>query len=182
MLMATISSIVAQTSDRWAIHVVCDNYFDEDMQKIKDFFAHIPCIRWTVTEKRYNDWGHTPRNIGVQQSIEEWVIQTGEDNYYVPTFVETFIEAVEKEKFTNMVFCNMVHNLHGWAEEKYIPIQCRIEVGFLDIGCFMLRTKYAKTLPIDTDLGVNADGYLAEMYHKKYGSAIHINRILYVHN
>jgi len=33
-------------------------------------------------------WGHNCRNFGLSLTDTEWVVLSGHDNYYVPTFVE----------------------------------------------------------------------------------------------
>ena len=105
-LMTTISSITAQTSDKWKIHVVADCPPEGTLDKIIDYFKNEPRIKFTILPKRHNDWGHTPRNYGMEHATEEWIVMTGEDNYYVPVFVEDMLKASDKN--SHFVFCNMV--------------------------------------------------------------------------
>lgn len=177
-LMCVISSIVAQTSPDWKIHVISDASPDGILEKVMDYWKHDERIRFTILKERHNDWGHTPRNIGLNESKEEWVVMTGEDNYYTPVFVEYFLKEADKE--TNFVFCNMVTNFNN---QQYIPIQCRIELGFIDIGCFMVRPELAKQIGIELKYKEIADGVLADKYVKKFAGGVkQINKILYVHN
>lgn len=177
-LMCIISSIAAQTNPNWKIHVVSDASPNGALDKIIDYWKHDNRIKFTVLKERYNDWGHTPRNIGLSESKEEWVVMSGEDNYYTPIFVEEFLK--EADKATNFVFCNMVTNFN---KNQYVPMQTKIELGAIDIGCFMVRPELAKQIGIEIKYKEIADGVLADKYIKKFGGIFkHINKILYVHN
>jgi glycosyltransferase involved in cell wall biosynthesis len=177
-LMCIISSISAQTSPDWKIHVVADASPDGILDKIIDYWKYDDRIRFTILKERCNNWGHTPRNIGLHESKEEWVVMSGEDNYYTPLFVEEFLKEADKD--TNFVFCNIVTNYNN---QQYIPMQCRIELGFIDIGCYMVRPELAKQIGLETKYNELADGVLADKYIKKFGNkAKKINKILYVHN
>ena len=86
--MATINSIFAQRSDKWSIHVIADCPPEGTLTKIMDYFKDSDKIKFTILPKRYNDWGHTPRELGKQLSKANYVIMTGDDNYYMPTLVD----------------------------------------------------------------------------------------------
>lgn len=181
LLMTCISSIVAQTNPNWTIHVVADCPPEEEQLRIANIAAYYDGddrIKFSVLDKRYNDWGHTPRNYGLQKATEEWVVMTGEDNYYAPTFVENFLSVVRDD--VNFVFCHMVHN---WSNDNYIPVQCDIEYGKIDIGNFMTRTFNAQKLKLKTDIE-QADYFFVEEYLARFteGQIIKIDKILYVHN
>jgi glycosyltransferase involved in cell wall biosynthesis len=178
-LMCVISSIKAQTNPNWKIHVVADCPPSRiELSKVVDYFKEDKRIRFTVLSTRSNDWGHTPRNFGLKNCKEDWVVMTGEDNYYAPIFVEEFLK--EQDKETNFVFCNMVTN---FTNNQYIPMQCKIELGFIDIGCFMVRPELAKQIGIETKYKEVADGVLADKYIKRFGGKVkQILKVLYVHN
>ena len=181
LLMTCISSIVGQTNPNWTIHVVADCPPEEDQLRIANIAAYYESddrIKFSVLDKRYNDWGHTPRNYGLQKATEEWVVMTGEDNYYVPTFVENFLSVVRDD--VNFVFCDMVHN---WVKDNYIPVKCDIEFGKIDIGNFMTRTLNSQKLKLNTGIE-QADYMFVEQYLARFyeGQIIKIDKILYVHN
>jgi glycosyltransferase involved in cell wall biosynthesis len=184
LLITIISSIVAQTNPNWTIHVVADCPPEDVKERYLDILAffdeHKDKIKFSVTKVRFNDWGHTPRNIGLQQATEEWVVMTGEDNYYAPTFVENFLSSVKDRDDVHFVFCNMVHN---WVNDDYIPIQCEIEFGKIDIGNFMVRTHNGKKLELKENIE-QADYVFIEEYLARFpeGKIIHVDKILYVHN
>jgi glycosyltransferase involved in cell wall biosynthesis len=180
LLMTCISSIVGQTNPNWKIHIVADGPTDEVKEKLSSiagYYENESRIRWTILDKRYNDWGHTPRNIGLEQATEEWVVMTGEDNYYCPEFVNEMLQVSKEQHF---VYCNMVHN---WVNKEYVGISTALSLGRIDIGCFMVRTNMGNKIKLNIKEEW-ADWYYVEEFIKKYPNAkvIKLNKILYVHN
>jgi glycosyltransferase involved in cell wall biosynthesis len=177
-LMCTINSIVAQRSDRWKIHVVADCPPEGTLDKIIKYFDGDERIKFTILPERHNDWGHTPRNYGVENATEDWVIMTGEDNYYVPVFVDNFLDEVDSE--VGFVFCDMVHN---WTNFQYYHIKCEPNWGKIDIGNFMIRRDLAQQLKLNTKIA-QSDGIYVEEFKVKFPNEKikKINKILYIHN
>ena len=176
-LMTVISSIFSQTSDKWKVHVVADAIYP-GYQKVKDFFEGDERIRFTELNGPHKDWGHTPRNYGLEHATEEWVVMTGDDNYYMPVFVEDFLSVVDEN--THFVYCNMIHN---WTQQQYLHINSIPKLGGIDIGNFMTRTSLSSTMRLDTRNEV-ADGLFVESFLSKYPTGVvkKINKPLYVHN
>jgi glycosyltransferase involved in cell wall biosynthesis len=180
--MTCISSIVAQTSDKWSIHVVADCPPPEVQLKLAEiatFYEPLKDkIKFSILEKRYNDWGHTPRNYGLQMATEEWVVMTGEDNYYTPVFVSEMLKVATPS--THFVYCDMVHN---WTAHQYIPIKCEIDYGKIDIGNFMTRTFNSKKLKLNNKVN-QADYQFIVEYLERFneGKVKKVEKILYVHN
>jgi glycosyltransferase involved in cell wall biosynthesis len=180
-LMCIINSIVSQRSDMWKIHVIADCPPEDSLKrinKIMDYFKDDERIKFTILPERYNDWGHTPRNYGVEQSTEDWIVMTGEDNYYVPIFVDNFLSAVEPN--VGLIFCNMVHN---WIDFQYFAIDCKPEWGKIDIGNFIIRRDLAQQMKLDTE-EIQSDGKYIEEFKVLFPDEkiIKISKILYVHN
>jgi glycosyltransferase involved in cell wall biosynthesis len=177
-LMCIISSIRAQRSGRWKIHVVADCPPEGTLNGIMDYFKDDSRIKFTILPERYNDWGHTPRNYGLEHATEDWVIMSGEDNYYTPIFVDNMLDVALPN--VHFVFSNMVHN---WTKEQYYPIDCQPKWGKIDIGNFMVRREYAQQMKLDPT-NEQADGKFVEEYLKKFPfkSVAKVNKFLYVHN
>lgn len=105
---------------------------------------------------------------------------TGDDNYYIPTFVGEFLTAVKNDDVV-FVYCDMIHNMIG---STYQPVKSKLELGFMDIGNFMCRREYIQDLRLQTNLYeadyVFIDQYLLKSTH--YGMIRKIEKVLYVHN
>lgn len=175
-LVGTIYSIINQTDPNWTIHVVADGEF-EGLDEVKKHFEDYDNIRFSVIDGPHGDWGQTARNYGLQNCNQLWNVMTGDDNYYVPTFVQEFRQFMLDDKY-NFIYCNMIHN---WNRNQYKPIDSEIQIGRIDIGNFATRTQLARMFEIPkTETG---DGTFAVLYNKRHrNSALKINKFLYVHN
>jgi len=175
-LMGIISSIYSQRSDRWKIHVVADAPYD-GYQRVKDYFSNDDKIKFTELNGPSGDWGHTPRNYGLEHATEDWVVMTGDDNYYMPVFVDHFLDSLTPE--THFVYCDMIHN---WTRHQYLHIECKPKMGSIDIGNFMTKRIYSQQMKLDVTKEVS-DGLFVEEYLRRFDGEIkHINKPLYVHN
>jgi glycosyltransferase involved in cell wall biosynthesis len=177
-LMVILMSLKVQTVNQWRVHVVADAIYD-GYQEVKDYFKNDDRFKFSELNGPHKDWGHTARNYGLEHVEEEWVVMSGDDNYYVPVFVETFLESIKLRKDVNFVHCNLVHN---WVRNDYIPLVSVPRVNRIDIGNFMSKSEFAKQLRLDVTKA-NADGLFVEEYLEKFkGNIIHIEKFLYVHN
>ena len=177
-LMTIISSIFSQRDNRWKIHVVADGMYD-GYQKVKDYFNGDDRIRFSELDVPGRDWGHTPRNYGLEHATEDWVVMSGDDNYYMPVFVDHFLSEGEKPG-THFVYCDMIHN---WTQHQYFYIKSEPKYAAIDIGNFMSKTKNAKQIRLDTTKEA-ADAVFVEDYLKKFNrvGVKYIPKPLYVHN
>ena len=178
-LITMVGSLMSQSNPNWKAHIVADCPDDDIVEQMKTIvtFFNDDRIRLTVLDKRYNDWGHTPRQYGLDNSTEDWVVMTGEDNYYVPEFVDIMLGESEHQHF---VYCDMVHN---WINRDYIPLMSKLQLGRIDIGSFMVKSNMAKKIKLRLDQEW-ADWYFVDEFMKKFTAAKmkKVNRLLYVHN
>lgn len=176
-LMMMLSSLMSQTNNKWKAHVVIDG-MTNDYFNVKNHFQDIPNIRFSHIEGPNNDWGHTARNYGLSKAQEEFLVMTGDDNYYTPNFVDEMLKTAN-ENGANLVFCNMIHNNYG-----YKPVNCLIAHGSIDIGNVMTRTKLAQQLELQKNY--DADWTFITQYCQKNKphskSIIKIDKVLYIHN
>jgi glycosyltransferase involved in cell wall biosynthesis len=168
---------MAQSSPEWMAHVVSDASPVGALEKIQDYFEGNDKIRFTKLLTRRNDWGHTPRNIGLEQASAEWVCMTGEDNYYTPNFVKEVLD--RGTAAINFIYTDMIHN---WTHNQYDHIYCSPRTGKIDVGNSIFRTEFARQMRLDTT-HICADGEFVEEYIKRFpGGIAHIEKPLYVHN
>lgn len=177
-LMTILSSIKCQSVDKWKVHVVADAVYD-GYEEVKNYFKNDERFKFSELNGPHKDWGHTARNFGLQQAEEEWVVMSGDDNYYVPSFVELFLNATKFRNDAHFVYCNMIHN---WVNNDYIALISEPFIGRIDIGNFMAKTEYAKQLTLNVTRA-DADGVFVEEYLSKFkGNVIKLDNFLYVHN
>jgi len=181
-----INCFLSQSCDDWHLTIVSDGPEPEtleQLQKYKDCHQ----ISYYQTDKRCNDWGHTPREFGMLQSDCEFTIMTGFDNYYVPLFIEIFKNAYIEKHAENidMMFCNFVldHPREGIKYNGFIDSSP--DVNFIDIGSFALRTEILKVVGFkfrsyaaDAELVEAAKNYI----NINNRAILKIPQTLYVHN
>jgi len=176
-LICILYSLIAQTNGNWKAHVVIDNSSTLLFDKIIDFVKE-DRIKFTSINGPHNDIGHTPRNYGLENASEEWVIMTGDDNYYIPTFVDEVIKVINND--TKFVYCDMIHN--GYNYEWF---NTHHSSHHIDIGNMIMRTNLAKQIKLDNKR-LDADGVFCNDYISKFceeqTTIKKINKILYVHN
>ena len=100
---------------------------------------------------------------------------SGDDNYYVPTFVSELKKAAVNSP--GMIFWDMVHSHYG-----YSYFNCRPFFNQIDMGAFATRTDLAKKIKLGK--GFAADGTYVEDFKKKFPKEklTKINKVLFVHN
>lgn len=179
-LRACLSSIFAQRNDNYLVHLIADTDF-EGLSEVVDIFKNDTRFRVTILEKRYNDWGHTPRNYGLDHAIGEWVVMTGDDNYYAPIFVGDFLDVAKRNPEVNFVYCDFV--LNGPNGVRYSVLVSEPRMGRIDIGNFMVRRSTIGDQRLDTSVAAADGKFVREYVHNKPKETIKkVNKVLYVHN
>ena len=173
-LRSMLSSLIVQTSNEWRATVIVDGKNDE-VGKLIDSLNH-PNIRKISTLERYNDWGHTPREIGKQQSDCDYIIMTGDDNYYIPTTVKEITRTI-RMYHPDIIYWDMIHSHYGYSYFK-----CELRTHRIDMGSFCTISSIAKQIKLGTNFA--ADGDFIETFRKRFPDAkkYKINKVLFVHN
>lgn len=174
-LISMLSSLMAQTDDDWKANVVVDDIQSDRISGIVNSFND-PRIYCTFMDKRYNDWGHTPREFGKQMSDAQYIIMTGDDNYYTPNFVFE-LKLIATLNYPGMVYWDMVHSHY-----KYTYFKCVPAGGYIDMGAFATRKDLAHQIKLGTDFA--ADGWFVEHFKQKFPreKIVKIEKVLFVHN
>lgn len=174
-LKCMLSSLTAQTNGDWGAMVMIDNnvpqpHIHEMVDEFKD-----PRIRCVYMTQRYNDWGHTPRQHGKQLSVADYIIMTGDDNYYTPNFVEELRKVVKDSP--GLVYWDMIHSHY-----HYHYFICQPSINNIDMGAFATRRDIAHAIPLGTHYA--ADGFFIEEYKERFGNEkmVKIEKVLFVHN
>jgi len=175
-LKLILQSLMVQTNPNWTAHVVIDG-LTNDYREVKDLYQEESRVHFSHVDGPNNDWGHTARNYGLDHAQEEWIVMTGDDNYYIPTFVDNFL--TEGELGRDLVYCDLLHDM---KRDSYQPIKSKIAEGFIDIGNFMTRKTIIGDLRLITN-SYQADFKFVNYINKYKTSKVgKINKILYVHN
>lgn len=176
-LMGMLFNLINQTDPNWSAHIIIDGV-TTDYDYVKDYFKDHSNILFSHIDGPNGDWGHTARNYGLDKVQEEWLVMTGDDNYYVPTFVEEFRKQITNDT-TNFLFCDMVHNLAlgGYQKIESIPI-----MGGVDIGNVCIRVSKIGDIRLNPK-SYEGDWEFFDKYIRRHRiRPLKINKILYVHN
>ena len=170
-------SLIAQTDKEWVAKVMIDDVEYNPETMVKD-----SRISYITMNKRYNDFGHTPREIGKQESEADYVILTNDDNYYTPNLVMEVKMAIAQHKrikgvLPGIVYWDMVH-----SHFNYQYFRTAIGNGQIDMGAFATRTELAKRVPLCSRF--EADGIFIEDFKRKFPQEhrVKIDKVLFVHN
>jgi hypothetical protein len=174
-----IHSLRVQTMSDFTLTVYHDG-FDAEMEtvllyykkKYPDFFDY------RFSTQRFNDWGHSLREIAIYEAKSPYLLITNDDNYYCPTFVEDMINEIEG-KDADLVLCDMLHSHSGY--KKYFRTYPKS--GSIDIGAIVTRTDLAQIVGW-RDKGFGGDGtYCEDLLYSKPGVKIaKVRKTLFVHN
>ncbi len=173
-LQSLLASLLAQTNPDWQATVIQDgtdgDYCFRLVKELGD-----DRISVFATFERYNDWGHSLREIGKQQSEADYIVMTGDDNYYTPNFVEELKNATINKP--GMVYWDMVHSHYHYQFFKCLPAYNQI-----DMGAFATRTDLAKQIKLNTSYA--ADGEFVRDFNTKFPfeKKVKIEKVLFVHN
>jgi glycosyltransferase involved in cell wall biosynthesis len=176
LLRCMLSSLLAQSNSNWDAKVIIDSHdhYSKITDMIDDCFQSLIPFPM-ILEERYNDWGHTPREIGKQLSTADYIIMTGDDNYYTPNFVEELVLASKSNP--GMIYWDMVHSHYDYQYFKCEP-------GFnqIDMGAFATRRDLAQQIPLGKEYA--ADGLFVESFKRMFPNEkiVKINKVLFVHN
>ena len=172
-LITLIASLENQTDKDWGLNIVVDGDCGV-AEAISKLFGS-ERVKITYTGQRYNDWGHTPREIGKQASEAEYVLMSGDDNYYVPSLVAEIRKAAEDKP--GMIYWDMVHSHYN-----YDFFRCSPGFNAIDMGAFATRSDLAKQIKLKTSYA--ADGEFIEEFKQRFPNEriVKINHVLFVHN
>jgi GT2 family glycosyltransferase len=154
-----LNSFLCQTLQNWKLVVIHDGP-DAKMENLVGEYSHRhPQIQYRQTPQRYNDYGHSLREIGLRDADTEFVMFTNDDNYYAPKFLQYLFEAIKRDDL-DFVLCNMIHSHKRPGKTKqddYHLFQSFPKCKYIDIGNFIVRTRHAQTVGFP-DKGYAADG------------------------
>ena len=185
LLMTQLCSLAAQTKQNFNVIVYHDGYNPLIEAVVSDFRKLFPNIQteFKFSDHRYNDYGHSLREIALMEATSKYLLLTNDDNYYTPNFIEELMPALESGNF-DISYCNMIHSHMTYRSPSpigYQPLYTQTQLGWIDIGSFIFNTKLGQAAGF-SDRGFDADGLFLERMMRNGARAFKIEKFLFVHN
>lgn len=181
-----INSILCQTLENWKLLIIHDGP-DPEMHDILDKYSEDHDeIEYIFTDTRYNDYGHTLRDMGIQKADTEFLLLTNDDNYYAPVFLQYMFKLIRTNNL-DFVLCNMIHshkNPGVYTQPPYTLFESFPEIKYIDMGNFIVKTEMAKAVGF-RDKSFGGDGTFVEDIKQRYHGRIRMGKldnVLFMHN
>jgi glycosyltransferase involved in cell wall biosynthesis len=190
LLKVFVQSWINQTKDNWILTVIHDGLDDEFISIMKDYKQFCTDrIEYICTDRRFNDYGHSLRDIGLSNVKGDYVLLTNADNYFIPKAIE-FINEMFVNNSPNIVIFDMVHS-HENPGERELPAYSFFETSFeyrsIDISAAIVQSNLASKVGFKDKTHDGDQSYFEDIRRLKNASAeeltiVKIHRVLLVHN
>lgn len=170
-----LPSLICQTYQNWHLLLIHDSP-SEDLEKLL-FKYQESRARYMHTEERFNDYGHTLRQVGLDNLPydSDFVCITNGDNYVAPQFIQMMIEPMLKNPAIMATYCDFVNNLYF--------TQSRLELGWTNTGNVVVRTAVAKSVGWKSKVFAADFLYVNDVMNKVGAqNIVKVNRTLFFHN
>ena len=186
-LKVFVNSFLNQTAPNWKLLVYHDGP-DADFDSLMNgFCAHGETrIAFKSTTARFNDFGHSLREMALAEVDGDYVLLTNGDNYYVPIFVAVMTESIRRFD-PDVVMFDMIHSHNcpgGRPQLPYSFFRTEYRRKSIDMGSAIVRTNLAKQAGF-RDKSHDGDATYFEDVAKLRGPNLKIvkaNQVLFVHN
>jgi hypothetical protein len=144
-----VQSWINQTEDNWKLTVIHDGPNDEFQNLMSSFKNLRPNhIEHFCSEQRFDDYGHTLRDIGLKQVEDEYVLLTNSDNYFIPKAIEFINQKLfELNNEIDVLMFDLVHS-HDFPGGRRLPSYSFFEVfykrGSIDVSAAIVKSDLAK--------------------------------------
>jgi len=183
-----MNSLVNQTYRDFEILVYHDGPISRPIPNI-DF----PNVKIKVTEKRFNDWGHSLRDMGIREAQGEYILHFNPDNILYKNALESIFKQSQKQYFYNkdgieyiyplpndiIIFPILMRGVQSngvglWRNKKNAEKDYMIFTGYpplkYNIDCMQLVMKRSLWIENDgwKDKSEDSDGNMYEPFVQKY--------------
>jgi hypothetical protein len=146
-LKVFVQSWLNQSQDNWILTVIHDGPNSEFDLIMTDFKQRAPeQILFFNTENRFNDYGHSLRELGLKNIKGDYVLLTNADNYFIPGAVE-FVNEVFIAHSPDVVIFDMVHS-HNLPGGRNLPAYSFFETSFernsIDMSAAIIKSYLAE--------------------------------------
>jgi glycosyltransferase involved in cell wall biosynthesis len=192
-LKVFVQSWINQTEANWKLHVMHDGESEEFIKIMEEFrTSHPEQISFQCTDIRFNDYGHSLREIGLKNATGDYVLLTNADNYYIPETVKFLNVEIDKSNgdTPDVLIFDMIHSHENAGKQKkpsYSYFQVFFQRKYIDMGAAIVSTELAQKAGfVDKSYAADASYFEAISKVKKQSgkklSVVKVPRVLLVHN
>ena len=185
-LKTFMQSLINQSNKNWILTIIHDGpnkEFNDIMESYKKILPEN--INYESTNERYNDYGHSLREIGLKKILGDYVLLTNADNYFVPKAIEILTETLRKsDNNIDVIIFNYVASHHN-----YITFNTSFKRHLIDISSAVVRRELAeksgfkdKSYDGDATYFENIAKVNQQIKKNKKLIIYKVNRTLLVHN
>lgn len=145
-LRGLLASLQCQTLQNFEVLVIHDGPDAQTRQVVEQVMAESDRFSYLETDTRYNDYGHSLRDLGVSMASREFLLITNGDNYYMPRFTEFVFEAVTTYSL-DVATWDIVHSYchpGKTSMRSYNPFRVYPVRWMVDIASILVKTELAK--------------------------------------
>jgi len=187
-LKVFVQSWINQTKDNWTLTVIHDGPDEEFSLIMRGYKDKYPArIEYLCTKKRFNDYGHSLREIGLKNIQGEYVLLTNADNYFIPKTIE-FINEVFIEHQPEVIIFDMIHSYDrpgGRNLPAYSFFETKLERFSIDISSAIVKANLAEKAGFRDKTRDGDASYFEDIIKLKFPDRlffVKIKRVLFVHN
>lgn len=179
-LKCFINSIKAQTCDNWKLFIVHDGP-NKQLHNELNFENYLnDRVIFIQHPVNLGFYGHPLRKWALENlNLNNRVLITNADNYYVPVMVEEVLKRREELIYFDLIHS---HNTDSNLNKSSYGFMCsELKRKFIDIGCVVMDSNLAKKVSFDS-LEFAADWFYFEKILHLSPTTHKINKVLFVHN
>lgn len=183
-LRVFVQSWMNQSAGNWRLTVIHDGPSQEFEQAMWPLAGQMPDqIKYFCTESRFNDYGHSLRQIGIEQATGDYVLLTNADNYFIPKAMEILNTQMGS---ADVIMFDMVHSHHrpgGREQPRYSYFETSYQRNAIDVSAAIVRTDRAKRVGFrDKTYAGDATYFEDILLDDPQLSPVKLPHILFVHN
>ena len=187
-LKVFVQSLLNQSSKNWILTIIHDGpnqEFDRVMSEYKKIADEQ--IKFYSTDIRYNDYGHSLREIGLRSISGDYVLLTNADNYFIPKAIEYLTLALNEYEVDVIIF-DMIHSHErpgGRLLPSYSFFSTKFERNSIDMGAAIVKRELAEKAGFRDKTYAGDATYFEDIIRAKDGKEVIISkipRVLFVHN
>ena len=183
-----IHSFLTQSSSDWELLIVHDGYDKTHESIVMPYVDQFENIHYRYSKQRYNDYGHTLREQYLYEfPVKDWVLQTNDDNYYVPNFWKNVSQVIQEDSSVDLVYWDAVQNIRlktNTHNHDFFGVQqSDLRMRKFDMGSFVIQSKLFQEIGFSSR-SFEADGIFIESLVTEYPNTTvaKLNQCLFFHN